>query len=93
MAEECFDASLLFRTSVAEHSVKGALRVQLPVHDLLPIAVDVELRVLVEHVAARYSSTKTAWNRNFLLVFEVQPSSFGFKRNLRVDSDVVEQVA
>jgi len=92
MAEERFDAGLLFRTSVAEDRVKGPLGVQFPVHDLLTIAVDVELRVLVEYIAARDSSTKTAWNGNFLLVLKVQPGSFGFKWHLRVDSDVVEQV-
>lgn len=64
----------------------------MPVHHLLLVDGDKELRVLVEKVARRNSTAFCLWNGNFFAILECATCAVRFKRHARKDSDVEEQV-
>lgn len=93
MAQERLDVDVWALRSVAEQSVKGYLRVDGPIYDLLPVSSNQKLRILVKDWATGDSSARDARHNELLRVLEIHGGSIDRERYRAEDPHVIVHVS
>ena len=70
MAEEGLNICCFARAGIAEYCIEWFLRVHVPISDLWTVAIDIELGILIEHIAAWDATSKAVWHGYLLFVLK-----------------------